>query len=62
MLRMTAIELARQAGVAPYTITRLEAGKALSPRTLEAIQRVLQRAGCEFLNDGVRIDRSVPRR
>ena len=62
MLRMTAIELSRQAGVAPYTITRLEAGKALMPRTLKAIEEALQRAGCEFVNDGVRIDRLGARR
>jgi len=57
MLRMTASELSRQAGVATNTISRLEAGERLRRETLEAIQRVLERAGCEFSNNGVRIDR-----
>ncbi len=45
-------ELAALAKVATGTITRLEAGEALKPRTVEAIQRVLEKAGIEFINDG----------
>jgi transcriptional regulator with XRE-family HTH domain len=45
-------DLARMAKVATGTITRLEAGEPLKPRTVEAIQRVLERSGIEFINDG----------
>jgi predicted transcriptional regulator len=45
-------DLARMAKVATGTITRLEAGDTLKPRTVEAVQRVLERAGIEFTNDG----------
>jgi len=55
MVRMTVHELARRAGVAPYTITRLEADQTLQPRTLEAIRSVLEQAGAEFFEDGVRL-------
>jgi len=49
MLRMTVAELARRAGVAPYTITRLEAGENLHDRTLAAIRTVFEREGIEFI-------------
>jgi hypothetical protein len=42
----------------PSTISRLEAGEVLQPRTLEAIQRALERAGIEFIDGnkpGVRV-------
>jgi transcriptional regulator with XRE-family HTH domain len=55
MVRMTVLELARRAGVAPYTITRLEAGKPLQARTLEAVQSALEEAGAEFFDNGVRM-------
>ena len=55
MARMTVQELARRAGVAPYTITRLETGLTLQPRTLEAVRSVLEQAGVEFSDDGVRM-------
>ena len=48
MVRMTVAELARRAGVAPYTITRLEAGENLNGRTLAAIRAVFEREGIEF--------------
>jgi transcriptional regulator with XRE-family HTH domain len=51
MLRMTVAELARRAGVAPYTITRLEAGENLNGRTLTAIKTVFERGGIEFTSD-----------
>lgn len=38
------------ARVAPSTISRLEAGEELKPRTVEAIQRTLEKAGVEFTN------------
>jgi transcriptional regulator with XRE-family HTH domain len=42
-------ELAERAAVSPTTITRLERGEALYPRTVEAIQRALEAAGVEFI-------------
>jgi len=55
MVRMTVHELARRAGVAPYTITRLEAGQTLQARTLETIRSALEQAGAEFFENGVRV-------
>jgi hypothetical protein len=46
------------AKVATSTITRLEAGEELKPRTVEAIQHALEKAGVEFINGnkpGVRL-------
>ncbi len=51
-------ELADAAKVAPSTITRLEAGEDLKPRTVEAIKAVFESAGVEFTNGdapGVRL-------
>ena len=49
-------ELAALAQVSTNTITRLERGEGLYPRTVEAIQRALETAGIEFLDgDGVRL-------
>jgi transcriptional regulator with XRE-family HTH domain len=42
-------ELAALAKVAPATISRLEAGEELKPRTIEAVQAVLEAAGVEFI-------------
>lgn len=42
-------ELAELAKVAPATVSRLEAGEELKPRTVEAIQRALEDAGVEFI-------------
>jgi hypothetical protein len=52
------LELAAMAKVATGTITRLEAGEALKPRTVEAIQHALEKAGVEFIDGdkpGVRV-------
>ncbi len=49
-LKLGVRELADMAKVATGTITRLEAGIELKPRTLEAIQRALERAGVAFTN------------
>ena len=55
-LNMGVRELAKLAKVATGTITRLEAGEELKPRTVEAIQHALERKGVEFINDeGVRV-------
>ncbi len=42
-------ELAELAQVAPNTISRLEAGEELKPRTLAAIRSALEAAGVEFI-------------
>jgi transcriptional regulator with XRE-family HTH domain len=49
-LRLGVRELAKMARVATGTITRLEADEMLQPRTIEAIQRALEKAGVEFTN------------
>jgi predicted transcriptional regulator len=59
-LRIGVLELAAMAKVATGTITRLEAGDELKPRTLEAIQTAFEKAGVEFTNGdapGVRLKR-----
>jgi hypothetical protein len=46
------------AKVSTNTVTRLESGEPLKPRTVEAIQRALEAAGVEFTNGdkpGVRL-------
>jgi hypothetical protein len=55
------LELAAMAKVATGTITRLEAGEELKPRTLDAIQAAFEKAGVEFTNGdapGVRLRKS----
>jgi predicted transcriptional regulator len=57
-LQISVRELATMAKVATDTITRLEAGKRLKPRTVEAVQLALEKAGIEFINGdkpGVRV-------
>jgi transcriptional regulator with XRE-family HTH domain len=52
-LNMGVRELAK---VATGTITRLEAGEELKPRTVEAIHAALEKKGIEFIGeDGVRV-------
>jgi DNA-binding LacI/PurR family transcriptional regulator len=43
-------DVARMAKVAPGTVSRLEAGEELKPRTLEAIQQAFEKAGIAFTN------------
>lgn len=54
-------ELAELAQVAPATISRLEAGEELKPRTVSAVRAALEAAGVVFSNeDGmvcVKLDR-----
>jgi hypothetical protein len=60
-LRIGVLELAAMAKVATGTITRLEAGEELKPRTLDAIQAAFEKAGVEFINGdapGVRLKKS----
>jgi transcriptional regulator with XRE-family HTH domain len=53
-------DVAKLAKVAPSTISRLEAGETLQPRTVDAIQHALEKAGVMFINGdqpGVRLKR-----
>lgn len=57
-------ELAEIAKVAPATVSRLEAGEELKPRTVEAIQHALEAAGVEFIPEngggpGVRLRKVI---
>jgi transcriptional regulator with XRE-family HTH domain len=57
-LKLSVRDLAKLAHVAAGTIVRLEAGETLQPRTTEAIQRALEKAGVAFTNGdspGVRL-------
>jgi transcriptional regulator with XRE-family HTH domain len=57
-LQLEIRDVAKLAKVAPSTISRLEAGETLQPRTVEAIRRALEKAGVEFTNGnkpGVRL-------
>jgi transcriptional regulator with XRE-family HTH domain len=57
-LHLSVRDLAALAKVATDTITRLEAGRTLKPRTVEAVQHALEKAGVEFTNGdkpGVRL-------
>jgi predicted transcriptional regulator len=49
-LKLGVRELAKMAKVATGTIARLEAGESLKPRTVEAVQHALEKAGVEFTN------------
>ena len=52
MLRLGIRDLAKKAGVSPSTVSLFEADKSEPTlKTLRAIQRVLEEAGIEFLND-----------
>jgi transcriptional regulator with XRE-family HTH domain len=59
-LQLGVRELAEAADVSPTTITRLERGESLYPRTVEAIRAALEAAGVEFTDGeapGVRLRR-----
>jgi transcriptional regulator with XRE-family HTH domain len=45
-------DVALAAGVSTNTITRLERGEELLPRTVDAIRTALESAGVIFLDDG----------
>ena len=59
-------DLAEMAGVSTNTITRLEAGEGLKPRTIAAVRGALEAAGIQFIPEngggaGVRMrDRKAP--
>jgi len=48
-LGLSVRDLAERARVSTNTVSRLEAGEELKPRTVEAIQLVLEDAGIEFI-------------
>jgi transcriptional regulator with XRE-family HTH domain len=59
-------DLAERAKVSPTTISRVERGDALYPRTLAAIRAALEAAGVEFIAEngggpGVRLRESILR-
>lgn len=55
-LHMSQVELARRAGVAPATIAEFEKGhRTPYLRTVRDIQGVLEKAGVEFINGGVKL-------
>jgi transcriptional regulator with XRE-family HTH domain len=49
-------DVAEAAGVSTNTITRLERGEELLPRTVADIRAALESAGVIFLGDGQSID------
>jgi transcriptional regulator with XRE-family HTH domain len=56
-------ELAEKAGVTANTVTRIENGADAKQSTMTALQRALEAAGIEFINEngggpGVRVRRS----
>ncbi|PWB84375.1 MAG: transcriptional regulator [Methylocystaceae bacterium] len=58
-------ELAELAQVAPATVSRLEAGEELKPRTVAAIRTALETAGVIFVDEngegpGVRLRKKQP--
>ena len=44
-------DLAAAAKVSPSTITRLESGEELKPRTVEAVMQALEAAGIVFIGE-----------
>lgn len=48
-LGMGVRDLAKAAGVSADTVSRLERGEDLMPRTVDAIRRALEEAGVEFI-------------
>ncbi len=61
LLRLDQTTLAQDAGISVITLRRLEEHRGLSkvaPTTVEVVRRVLEKAGVEFIDQGVR--RSPP--
>ena len=50
-LGLTVIGVAKLARVSPNTITRLERGERLLPRTHETIRRAFEKAGAVFIDE-----------
>ncbi len=49
-LKLSVRDVATMANVSTNTLTRLENGEELKPRTLEAVRNALEKAGVEFTN------------
>lgn len=63
MLGLGVRDLARLADVAADTVSRLERGEELKPRTADALRAALEAAGVEFTNGnqpGVRLRKAKP--
>lgn len=63
-LGLSVRDLANLAQVSTNTVSRLEAGEELKPRTVEAIRTALETAGVEFIPEngggaGVRLRKDV---
>lgn len=64
-LGLTTRQAADASGVSHGTITRIEAGEALKPSTIEKVRAALEAAGVEFIAEngggpGVRIRKGKP--
>ena len=60
-------ELAAMAKMSPATVARFEGGQALKPSTIEAMQRALEKAGVQFIDEdgggaGVRLAKPAKRK
>jgi transcriptional regulator with XRE-family HTH domain len=63
LLRLDQPTLAQNAGISVVTLRRLEAEDGLSkvaPGTVEEVRRVLEKAGAEFIDRGVRCSAPAP--
>ncbi len=49
-LHITIHQVAKLADIAPSTISRLEAGEELKPRTIGAVRNVYEAQGIEFID------------
>lgn len=49
-------DVAQAAGVSTNTVTRLERGEELLPRTVAAVRSALEAAGVVFMDEGQSID------
>lgn len=52
LTRLTILQLSRNAGVSPSTLSRVESGRSTQKLTLYVLRKALEDAGAEFLVDG----------
>jgi transcriptional regulator with XRE-family HTH domain len=65
LLRLDQNTLAQEAGISVITLRRLEDRHGLSkvaPATVEVVRKALERAGAEFIDQGVRRSTPAPER
>jgi transcriptional regulator with XRE-family HTH domain len=60
-------ELGKKAGVAANTVTRIENGADAKQSTMDKLQRILEAAGIEFIDEngggpGVRLRKKAPKK